>query len=106
MKRLIFCIIIAMCISIACAGAKPCCNKKANKKAISCKFNQASIEKDENIVREFAAESKKDGEKSYKCNVEKGQQCKVSAKKPWWKFWAKETGNCPCKQAQATANAS
>lgn len=88
-----------MSISIAFSSSKPCC-KKGSKSAIACKFNKASIDKNENIAQELVEEANINGKTSYKCNVENAKQCKADSAKPWWKFWAKKTTNCPCKEAQ------
>ena len=105
MKQLIYCIIIAMSISLAFPEGKPCCNKKAGKNAVACKFNHAAIGAEKNVADELTAEEATDGDqKSFTCNRAKGSQCAQScAKKPWWKFWAKKsTKNCPCRQADIT----
>ena len=101
MKRLIYSLIIALCISLAFSAGKPCCNKKAGKNTASCKFNQAKIEANKDVIGELDVKSTTTGDqKSYKCS-NNGNQCKMSSKQPWWKFWAKKTiNNCPCKQAQ------
>ena len=88
MKRLIYCIIIAMSISLAFSLGKPCCNKKAGKNAVSCKFNHAAIGADKDVAEELTAETADWEQKSLKCNRTSGSKCSTScAKKPWWKFW-------------------
>tara|TARA_B100000929_G_scaffold193128_1_gene153089 strand:- start:46 stop:405 length:360 start_codon:yes stop_codon:yes gene_type:complete len=105
MKRLTYCIIIMISITLAFSANKPCCNKKAGKSKTSCKFNQASIEDNKDFKKELASESINGDQKSFKCNTaNENSQCSTIKTKPWWKFWAKKSTNaCPCKQAQANA---
>ena len=104
MKRLIYCIIIAMSMSLAFSGGKPCCNKKAGKNAVACKFNHAAIGAEKDTADKLTAKTADGDQKSVTCNRARGSQCaKSCANKPWWKFWAKKsTKNCPCKQADVT----
>ena len=102
-KRLICYMIIAMSISLAFSGGKPCCNKKAGENAVNCKFNQATLE----IDKETEGEASVGGQIAYKCCTDTGNQCFKSTNKPWWKFWVKKsTKNCACKQADAKEDAS
>ena len=102
MKRLIYCIIIAMSISLAFSQGKPCCNKKAGKNVVSCKFNHVTLGTDKDILGELTTGDSEGSSKSYKCNAAYfSKWAKCDANKPWWKFWAKKS-NCPCRQADAT----
>ena len=91
-------------MSLAFSGGKPCCNKKASKNAVACKFNHAAIGVEKDAADELTAETTDRDQKSFTCNSAKGSKCAQSfAEKPWWKFWAKKsTKNCPCKQADVT----
>ena len=101
MKRLIYSLIIALSISLAFSAGKPCCNKKAGKNTTSCKFNQVKIEANKDMIGELDVKSTTGYQKSYKCS-NNGNQCEMSSKRTWWKFWAKKTtNNCPCKKAHA-----
>ena len=103
MKQLTYCVIVAMSITLSFSGGKPCCNKKATKNPVACKFNQAAIGEDKNPVEGLTADAKNGDQKSYKCNISAGNQCAKSTKKSWWKFWTKESSeNCPCKQVAVT----
>ena len=100
MKRLVYCVIIAMSISLAFSGGKPCCNKKAGKNTVSCKFNQAKIANDTGDTDKLTAKEAIDGnQRLSKCCFDTGNQCAKGTNKPWWKFWVKKSSqNCPCKQ--------
>jgi len=99
MKHLIYCIIIAMSISLAFSGGKPCCNKKKNKNTVSCKFNDSEIKIDQDIPIELTDEGSTGLSKVQKCKSSDGSKCTSNTKKPWWKFWKKKPNkNCPCKQ--------
>ena len=92
---------------MAFSQGKPCCNKKAGKKTVSCKFNHVVTDKDKEISSELTPEGSQVSSKiTYKCNTADGSLCAKSyTKKPWWKFWAKKSiQNCPCssKKAEAT----
>jgi hypothetical protein len=104
MKRLIYCIIIAIGMSLAFSGGKPCCNKKAGNIAVACKFNHVAIGVEKDAAEELTAETADGDQKSFICNRAKGSKCaQRCAEKPWWKFWAKKsTKNCPCRQADIT----
>ena len=103
MKQLIYCMIIAMSISLVFSGGKPCCNKKAGKNTVSCKFNQAAVDVYKDGVGELTRETIDRDQKFHKCNIADGSKCAKITKKHWWKFWKKESpNNCPCKQAIAT----
>ena len=93
--------IMAMTISLSFSGGKPCCNKKAPKNAISCKYNHAAVEKDKDIFGELTDLDSEGSLKAHKCNTANRSNCaKSCSKKPWWKFWSKESiKNCTCKQA-------
>ena len=100
MKQLIYCVIIAMGISLAFSLGKPCCNKKAGKNAISCKFNQAAIGEDKDAAEGLQNGTSDGNQQSNKCSAGTGNQCSKSVNNPWWKFWAKKSSiSCPCKQA-------
>ena len=103
MRRIIYCVIIVMSISLAFSAGKPCCNKKAGKKVVSCKFNHTAVKADQDISGELTTLGSDDFPKAYKCNTADGSKCaKSCTKKTWWKFWAKKSPkNCPCKQAVA-----
>ena len=103
MRRIIFCVIIAMSISLAFSAGKPCCNKKAGKKVVSCKFNHTALKVDQDLSGELTTLGSDNFPQAYKCNTADGSKCaKSGAKKTWWKFWAKKSQkNCPCKQATA-----
>ena len=86
-----------MSISLAFSGGKPCCNKKAAKNAVACKFNQAAIGTGKATAGELIAETTDGDQKSYKCNIDTGNQCSKGTKKSWWKFWVKKSSNsCHC----------
>jgi len=103
MKQLIYCVIIAMSISLAFSKGKPCCNKKAGKNVVACKYNQATLSSAKDAAQELTVESTDGNQKSYKCCTDLGTKCVKSIKQPWWKFWTKQSSkNCPCKQANAT----
>ena len=92
-----------MSISLAFSLGKPCCNKKAGKNAISCKFNYASIKADKDVLENLSIESSENTayQKSTSCKNKSGLQCTNSMKKPWWKFWAtKSNQGCPCAKQQ------
>ena len=97
-----------MSISLAFSLGKPCCNKKAGKNTVSCKFNHDASETEKDIFGKLQAENAESSSKAYKCNSADGSKCaKSGAKKPWWKFWAKKsTKSCPCKKADATQTVS
>ena len=108
MKKITFCIIISISMSVAFSANKKCCNKKAGKNPIACKFNQANIEENKSFKKELSPEFLDENQATYKCNATNKcnaangkNQCSMDSKKPWWKFWAKKSiNNCPCKQAQ------
>ena len=89
-----------MSISLVFSGGKPCCNKKASKSTVSCKFNQAKIEKFQDSTEKLTSEVSEGALTSFKCNTAACSQCaKNVSNKPWWKFWAKKPNkNCPCTQ--------
>ena len=90
-----------MSISLAFSGGKPCCNKKAAKNAVACKFNQAAIGADKDIAGELIAETIDGDQKSYKCNIDTGNQCTNNVKKSWWKFWVKKSSKtCSCMKTE------
>ena len=93
-----------MSISLAFSGGKPCCNKKASKNSVACKCNQAAIGVEKDAAGNLTAKTAGGDQKSVTCNRARGSQCaKNCAKKPWWKFWAKNsTKSCPCRQADVT----
>ena len=93
-----------MSVSLAFLGGKPCCNKKAGKNTVTCKFNQATIEKNDNLDGKLIGKTLDEDQKSFICNASNGNQCaKSCTNKPWWKFWAmKSAENCRCKQANAS----
>ena len=101
MKKITFCIIISISMSLAFSANKKCCNKKSGKNPVTCKFNQATIEENKNFKKELSSEFLDENQANYKCNeTKKKNQCSMDSKKPWWKFWAKKSiNNCPCKQA-------
>jgi len=101
MKRLIYCVIITMSISLVFPGGKPCCNKKSGKNVVACKFNQAAIGENKDIPVGLTMENEGGDPKSYKCSTDSENQCAKKTKKTWWKFWAKSNINCPCKQASS-----
>ena len=92
-----------MSISLAFSAGKPCCNKKAGKKVVSCKVNHTAVKADQDISGELTTLGSDDFPKAYKCNTADGSKCaKSCTKKNWWKFWAKKSPkNCPCKQTVA-----
>ena len=105
MKKITFCIILLLTCSLSFSAKKPCCNKKAGNKQISCKTNQANIENDKNVNQNFDSEIVNDPNtikcnKANKCNNSKLEnQCLADSKKPWWMFWKKQSNaSCPCKQ--------
>ena len=101
MKRLIYCVIIAMSISLAFSQGTPCCNKKTGKNTVSCKFNHLAIGVKKDATGEVKADNTDGDQKSFKRNKTDGNKCTNSCanKKPLWKFWAKKsTKNCPSKQ--------
>ena len=109
MKQIIYVIIIAFSISLAFSQGKPCCNKKAGKKTVSCKFSHVASDTDKDLPAELTSEeSQVSSKKIYKCNTANESQCaKSCTKKTWWKFWAKKSAkNCPCKQADVTKASS
>ena len=103
MKQLIYCLIIAMSISLSFSGGKPCCKKKAGKNAVSCKFNHVAVESEKDISGTLNIEDTEVSPNASKCITSDGSKCANNTKKTWWKFWAKKsTNNCPCKQAVST----
>ena len=98
MKQLIYCIIIALSISLAFPKGKPCCNKKT-KNTVSCKFNHTAIAKEKNISDKIISNNEKKLPKSTN-NTEDDIVCaKKCEKKSWWKFWVKKAA-CPCQKAE------
>ena len=98
-----YCVIIVMSISLAFSEGKPCCNKKAGKNIVSCKFNHADIGENKNISEKITDKDTEGNLNAQKCNIADVCNCAKSTIKPWWKFWSKKsTNNCPCKQANAT----
>ena len=97
-----------MSISMAFSLGKPCCNKKAGKNAVSCKFNHVAIGADKDVAEELTEKTADWDQKSLQYNRANGSKCSTScANKPWWKFWAKKSqNNCPCKQADAIKTAT
>ena len=102
MKRLVYCVIIAMSISLVFPIGKSCCKKKAGKNPVSCKFNQANIAGDKDATGKLTEKVVIDSDQklSQCCNATVNQ-CANATNKPWWKFWAKKS-NCPCRQADTT----
>ena len=93
-----------MSISLAFSGGKPCCNKKAGKNVVSCKFNHTALGTDKDISGKLTTENSEGSPKACKCAIANGSKC---AKKPWWKFWVKNsTKNCACNQAVTTEAAA
>ena len=88
-------------MSLAFSGGKPCCNKKAGKNAVACKFNHAAIGAEKDTADKLTAKTADGDQKSVTCKRARGSQCANScANKPWWKFWVKKsTKNCSCRQA-------
>ena len=107
MRRLIYSLIIALCISFAFSAGKPCCNKKTGKNAIACKFNHTNIAKEKDTSEKLISKGKNDDiSTSCKSNRANKSKCaKSCGKKPWWKFWEKKS-NCACKQKVAIEDAS
>ena len=94
-----------MSTSLAFSGGKTCCNKKAGKNVVSCKFNHTAFGTDKDIFGKLPTGNSENSPIACKCTTTDGSQC---AKKPWWKFWVKNSTkkNCSCKQVVTTEAAS
>ena len=85
-------------------GGKPCCNKKVGKNVVSCKFNHTALVIDKDIFGQLTTGNSEDTPIACKCTTIDGSQC---AKKPWWKFWVKNsTKNCTCSKQVVTTDAA
>ena len=102
MKRVLYFIILAMSLTLVFSQGKPCCKNKAGKGKVTCKFNQANVEaNNDGTVTETGVQVK----------TTAGVQCPLSAQNisfnkknctncsnaPWWKFWSKKKSCCNAK---------
>ncbi len=88
-----------MIMSLAFSYGKPCCNKKASKNTVSCKFNHVAKGENKDTPLVLMESATQENQNSLKCIRTNESKCaKSCATKPWWKFWVKKSKrNCPCK---------
>ena len=100
LKKIIYFIVLSLCLSLAFSQSKPCCKNKAAKGKVSCKLNQANIDaaQDNGVISNEEASTS--GKPAVNCankaafsSLEK-TDCNGCKKSPWWKFWAKKKACC------------
>ena len=102
MKRVLYFIILAMSFTLVFSQGKPCCKNKGGKGKVSCKFNQANIDVNndgtvtENDFQVTTAGGIQCPHAAQNISVEK-KNCVNCVKTPWWKFWAKKKNCCNAK---------
>ena len=102
MKRVIYFIILAMCLTLVFSQGKPCCKNKAGKGKVSCKFNQANIDvnNDGTVTGKGSQVATVGGiqcpHAAQNTSVNK-KNCVNCVKTPWWKFWLKKKNCCNAK---------
>ena len=98
MKKVIYCTILAMSLTLVFSQGKPCCKKKAGKGKVACKFNQANI--DANKVDNIVVDGTQTIAAGIQCqlstqtNAIDNKNCANCTKAPWWKLWGKKKGCC------------